>query len=334
MRILDFKSFYAIYKDALIDKGLTSSVKSIFAPILDSRDFPNNPRKPEENIPFEITTNHASEWTSNRQVRGDIAKAAQQVELRQSIVDHFNNVIVMEELDEDAIDGMIDEMMDLVVDSDLDADKKDQLRHFIDENEIGEFLAQTFIYSLAKVTKSRGRVMPSEPTTEAIDEFEKMIRKRYTKPETQVPQNVDEAEMEYVNALLAAYEEASGESFSDPEDVHDSEYEGHFRQQRKNYYQAETIHRAIRDTVRKDDKGFDTLKEEIEDGVYTEAHAKYPNGLEKADAVLSASVKVQISQNTDDYMLGWVGPGERRGVCHMLVNDHKLSWVEDDENEK
>ena len=42
MRVFDFKSFYSIYKEALIDDNQTTAVASLFAPILSLRFFPAN----------------------------------------------------------------------------------------------------------------------------------------------------------------------------------------------------------------------------------------------------------------------------------------------------
>lgn len=200
---------------------------------------------------------------------------------------------------------------------------------------ISDTYARLFIWSLYADTLPKRVKSVSKPTAEALDEFEKAIRQKYRKPRAVVPDDVTNEEMNYVNQLLGVYEEASGEPYDNPDDVKGSVYEGHFRQQRKNYYQAELIHREIRDVVRKDkDEGFDILKEEIEDGIYGVSHRHYELGLDKADAVLDYAGSMPISQNTGNNMLGWVGPGEKRGVCHILVNEKRLKWLEDDEHEK
>lgn len=76
------------------------------------------------------------------------------------------------------------------------------------------------------------------------------------------------------------------------------------------------------------------LKDEINDGIYYVSHRKYQRGIDKADAVLEKAGDLPISHNTDKNMLGWVGPCEKQGVCHMLVNDRKLSWIEGNNDEK
>ena len=95
---------------------------------------------------------------------------------------------------------------------------------------------------------------------------------------------------------------------------------------------AETIDRKTRDSVKKDEDGlFDTLKDEVESGIYEISHNTYSNGLEKADTVLDRAGTISLSVNTQNSFFNWIGPGEKKGVCHMLVNDERLEWVDKDE---
>ncbi len=331
MSVFDFKEFYSIYKEALIDQELTSSVAILFEPILNARNFPNDPNKPDDTEYLEINTKRASEWTSNRKVRRDVAKEAQNPATANAIIGQFEEVIVPEELDDTQVDDMMTALMQSIGVSSAEQSAKDELQQLYDDHTVCIFLGRAFILSLASVLKSsRKRQRLPESSIESVDEFDRLVDSKRQKPKAVVPDEVDEEErnMNYVRQLLAAYEEASGDEYRVPEDVQETEYEGHFRQQRKNYYQAEAIHREIRDSIRKTEEGFDALKEEIEDGIYDVAHAEYDKGLDKAKAVLNAAGMLPISHNMDEYMLGWVGPGERRGVCHMLVNDEKIEWVE------
>lgn len=104
--------------------------------------------------------------------------------------------------------------------------------------------------------------------------------------------------------------------------------------QRKHYYLAETIHRKLRDSIKRDeDDCFDILKDEIETGIYKASHTQYASPVERIDAVTERASDVIISPNTEQIMYNWIGPGEKMGVCHMLVNDERLEWVESDERE-
>lgn len=98
MEGFNFKSFYNIYKEALIDDNQTKAVNSLFAPIFKLKSFPNNPRK-KDNTLLEIDSKRASEWINdpNRSVRNDVAKTAQNVKFLDAIVSNFENNIVPNE---------------------------------------------------------------------------------------------------------------------------------------------------------------------------------------------------------------------------------------------
>ena len=334
MELFNFKSFYNIYKEALIDDNQTKAVKSLFAPIFNLKDFPSNPRDKKDTTILEIDSKRASEWIndSSRSVRNDIAKAAQNISFQDAIINNFENVIVPNDLDNYRLDILTKEMLYLSNHSDLDDEKKKHLQELFDNNEVGEFLAFAFIFALSGEI-SKQKIKATTQSVKSVEEFKQKVVDKTKKPTTIVPIDVDETEMGYVNALLKAYEEATGNDYRNPDDVKGTEYESHFRQQRKNYYQAEAIHRFVRDSETREEEDFDILKEEVEDGIYTVANKQYPRGIDKADAVLHTAGTLPLSHNTDNNMLGWVGPGEKRGVCHMLVNDQKLTWVEGDENE-
>ena len=85
-----------------------------------------------------------------------------------------------------------------------------------------------------------------------------------------------------------------------------------------------------RDSFRQGESdNFETLKDEIEAGVYLVSHdSSYPDGLKKANAVLDKAGGLPISYNTQDALFNWIGPGEKQGVCHILVNEERLEWVD------
>ena len=336
MGVFDFKIFYAIYKEALIDDNQTTAVNRLFEPVLKLRFFRANYKDKDDTTPLVIDSRRASEWAADpdRSVRSDVAKFAQTANAVSHIIEHFENVIVPDELDDNKIDQMVKTMAEAVVDSQLNKTQMALLQELLDEQEIGEFLARAFVFSLAPHKGKERKI--TKKSTESINEFKSLVVDKRKKPKTVVPEKVDEkeAQMGYVQELLDCYGEDSGDEFISPDDVKDTIYEDHFRQQRKSYYSAETIHHSIRDSVTQDDEDFDVLKDEISDGIYYVSHRKYPKGIDKANAVLETAGNVQISNNTDNYMLGWVGPGEKQGVCHMLVNDHRLKWVEEDKDEK
>lgn len=174
-----------------------------------------------------------------------------------------------------------------------------------------------------------------EPIDADIRTFKELIKKNHRKPESIVPpQEIENHEMVYVQELYKAYHQVSGEYYVRPEDLNNQpRFRRDFDRQRKDYYRAETIHRELRDTIRLDEsEGFDLLKDEMFDGVITTRDKAYDNGFLRLTAVMEHATGLPLSNNLQDRLLDWVGPGEKKGICHMLVNDKRLNWVEDEEN--
>ena len=92
---------------------------------------------------------------------------------------------------------------------------------------------------------------------------------------------------------------------------------------------AETVHSEIRDSVMPNEPDpFDELKEEIDTGIFEVKRAPYKNAVLKIDAVVGKAAELSISSMVDDATNHWIGVGEKKGVCHMLVNEERLKWVE------
>ena len=114
-----------------------------------------------------------------------------------------------------------------------------------------------------------------------------------------------------------------------PEDLDSFNYRDQFERQRKSFYMAETVYHETRDSVTPDENDpFDDLKDEVEEGVYETVHDDYAKPLEKLNKVLTQAAKVPISTQVDDSTFHWVGPFEKKGVVHMLVNDERIKWTE------
>ena len=138
-------------------------------------------------------------------------------------------------------------------------------------------------------------------------------------------------EMKYITALLKAYSDELKVQIDTVEALKAySKFFSHFGRQRKDYYSAETIRRFVRDTLT-DGKQFDVLKTEIYDGIIDIHEQDYESGYKRLVADLAQAVQVNTSKSLLDSKLNCVGNSVRKGVCHMLVNDDKIRWVETDE---
>ena len=104
-----------------------------------------------------------------------------------------------------------------------------------------------------------------------------------------------------------------------------------FNRHRKDYYLAETIRRELRDTAAlQENECFEDVKDEMYDGVVVTEEKDYDFGYDRMMAVLEHATTVGLSSNLQLLTLDWIGPGEKKGICHMLVNDEKLRWIEGD----
>ena len=48
--------------------------------------------------------------------------------------------------------------------------------------------------------------------------------------------------------------------------------------------------------------------------------------------VMSKATDVNITANTKRRLLEWIGNAEKKGICHVLVGENKLWWVDNAEN--
>ena len=193
-----------------------------------------------------------------------------------------------------------------------------------------EFLARVFQRAVRgenKVVSKSRKKKAADTDADSVTEFNTLVRKK--KPRVKVPKKVQPPELNYVTQLYLAYQSATGKAVTKPEDLDPLDYREHFEHQRKTFYMAETVHSEIRDSVMPNEPDpFDELKEEIDTGIFEVKRAPYKNAVLKIDAVVGKAAELSISSMVDDATNHWIGGGEKKGVCHMLVNEERLKWVE------
>lgn len=328
--ILNYKSYYEAFKLGVTDNGFTDVARLLFYPIFEEKNIL------DENLnPYDVDNANASAWGNGyKTIPKEIQAAVGKNEMLTKIITYFDSSVVPV-LSDAIADEMYDAMKELVENCDLRDSKKHQLMKYYADCKYGEFLGRVFQRALLgnnKVSSPQRKKSASDAKSESIDEFNKLIRGGMKKPTTVVPDEIQPDELGYVSALYDAYEDAHGVHINVPADLDSIGCREHFDRQRKNYYLAETIDRKTRDSVKKEEDGlFDTLKDEVESGIYEISQNTYSNGLEKANTVLDRAGTISLSVNTQNSFFNWIGPGEKKGVCHMLVNDERLEWVDKDE---
>lgn len=136
------------------------------------------------------------------------------------------------------------------------------------------------------------------------------------------PAAVARTESRYVTQLLGAYGEHAGGPVADPSALSLPKLKEHFRRQREAFYEAESLRVFARDTV--PPGTFESLQEDIYDGVIDTHDAHHPDGYEKVCAVTKAAREVQITANA---LISCTKPKDRDGICHQLVNEERLQWT-------
>lgn len=166
-----------------------------------------------------------------------------------------------------------------------------------------------------------------------VDALKKMLSK-YKRPDPlPVPLKIDNAEMNYVEALYAAYASAEDVPKYTRRDVdRNKRYKKDFAYQRKCYYATETIRRSLQDALLPIEyKEFDEMREEIKETIYPKLIMPYDNGYLRLSAVTSHASLADIKRSQIALLPGWIGAAEKVGMCHMLANKKEISWVDDDE---
>lgn len=143
------------------------------------------------------------------------------------------------------------------------------------------------------------------------------------------PADIEPHEQVYVTELFAAYTDAE-KTINITSHTLPSypRYQRNFEEQRKNYYNAESIRRSVREVFAEEGSDqFEILKEDMYDGVSTTCDQDFDNGYARLLEVLKQASGIAASKSLLSNIPNWIGNSEKKGVCHMLVNDGKIRWV-------
>ena len=152
--------------------------------------------------------------------------------------------------------------------------------------------------------------------------------KRIQLSENFTPQeNIERQEIQYIEALLEAYSEYAGMQFHDVKILQiNKKLYNDLQSQRKYFYSAETIRRFVRDTFINEDD-FECLENEIYEGIKEVYDEDYKDGYKRLKSTLKQVTCINTSKALLDSKLNLIGNNERKGICHMLVEDKNISWV-------
>ena len=140
-------------------------------------------------------------------------------------------------------------------------------------------------------------------------------------------------ELPYIEQLLLAYADAEDLDEIGLDDLSslDPIYQSDFSEQKQNFYKAQYMYRILGEIEKNSSKDIKKLKEEILEAVKPISRLPYKNAFIKMTNVLTESTRTNLSSSLIQKNTDLLGSKQRKGVCHDLVNDDELWWVEKDE---
>ncbi len=198
-----------------------------------------------------------------------------------------------------------------------------------DDIHLADFLSNVFLYAIQQPNKLANNPIPIAPTDNSaytiiagriyVDGQEMKVPDKLTPPDT-----IDNGEARYITELLKAYAEAENLSSITTETIPEK-YQRNFTEQRQHFYNAEAINRRVRDTGLNDQ--FEIFIQDTYDGVIDVCDQNYTNGYERLLKVLQQAVNRPKGKSLLETLPNWIGNSEKKGACHILVNDKKITWV-------
>ncbi len=144
-------------------------------------------------------------------------------------------------------------------------------------------------------------------------------------PVKQAPKNPKANESVYIRKLLDVYREKAPGACSDIASVSGHPVYGkQFQRHREDFYSAEALRLYARESV--PPGTYEKLQEDVHSGVIETAEGEFVTGLARLQAVLSQSGQLDLSAHA---LIAQSTIKDRKGICHQLANDDKLTWVID-----
>lgn len=151
-------------------------------------------------------------------------------------------------------------------------------------------------------------------------------------PSKEIPDS--ELQLKYLYALVDAYNDAEHSSITLPDlKKFKKKYKDNFYEQRVNFYEADCLKNFSRDTLKSDDNEFQKLLDDTYDGVINTSRKNYDNGYNRLLSVLEQAVNINLDASQLYHIPGIINNKRKIGFCHMLVNDDRISWIDEEEED-
>jgi hypothetical protein len=335
---LSFGTYARIVRKSMKGTKTQKDVAELLLGLITENTDINN----QDGEPYYVTDKIASRlFNCKINVNKKIKEASNLSMIREAATDYFED-IVMPEFMSEMISDMIFEFSDLLSNDDsISLKKKEDLLKLAKLDSVHIFLSKLFLYVVNKNNIFLNEPpVPIEIKLPTVGSDAKKLRillenfQGSQPPRIHPPSEIESHEMVYVRELLAAYADAEGLDELPKESLEAfPKHEKDFQRKRKDYYAAESLRRGSRDVFGEmASEHFDILKEETYDGIIDIYESEFPDGLARLRGVMNQASQIQVDKCVYSQIQHWIGNSEKKGVCHMLVNDGKLSgWVERNE---
>lgn len=290
--------------------------------------------------PFVVTDKMASNLLGFKEnVRKKIKDSSSLRKITAAAHDYFEDA-VMPQIMPDLVSNLLSDLAELISsDNDTPALKRNEFLALATVDTLADFLSVVFLYALKKQNKQS---VPNASSVQGKDELalalsevaqiHALLEQFSNKHPVALtpPKEIASHEMIYVQELLAAYADAEGIAELPKEELlHYENYRTDFERRRKDYYAAESIRRSSRDIFGQTDPDqFDVLKNETYDGIIDVHALDFPNGFTRLNKVMMQAALIRVDKCLLSHLPDWIGASEKKGVCHILVNDGRIDkWV-------
>jgi hypothetical protein len=135
------------------------------------------------------------------------------------------------------------------------------------------------------------------------------------------------SESVYVQKLLAVYNEKYSLELKTLREARDhARTQQHLVRQREAFYSAESLRVFARESVPYET--YEAVESDLFDAVVEVEEREYDLGYERLDAVLGAAVAHQ--PNRGNILAPVITVRDRKGLCHHLANNDRLSWCNEE----
>jgi len=323
MATFNFSKLISVFMPcSYYQNDLTYAVRALLSLVL------NKGVKNDSGEDYTITPSYAQEWyNETMDMFPNIKKGVAfnfEDDLYNKDFDDFITENVSSAFVQNFYDGLLEAARN---DANFSESNLEKVENAYKEEKYDEFFRLCYLHALSSQNKFYDR--KRKRVENYADIYSSLVGHR---PDSiEIPQEIAESELPYVNELLAVYSEKESTSISTVEELVEypsslSDLETH----RKYYYAAESIRVGIRDTELKGTNAFEDFKDEVEEVVVPITRRSFKSGEKRLNKAMEEVTKPNYGSALPKFT-DWIRVSEKRGVCHMLVNDGKIKWVKKDE---